>query len=109
MKEFYVIEDYTDRSIWDSLILQEMLKLPSKPQGWGRPENTNPEGDWTLSYGMVPLATNEAFQGAGIPRPPAENMPAIYCIDSGRLTRRFKVSAAEAAEFIRESLAGVPG
>jgi len=105
MKNFLVIDDYSTCAIWDSLILRAMLSLPTKPKGWPRPENTNPEGEWLLSYGMYPMATPDAYRKAGIQKPQVEELPVIFCLVNGAIvSRRNNVTADHAADFIRENL-----
>jgi hypothetical protein len=103
-KAFYVIEDYTDRSIWDRLILVAMLELPSKPLAWPRPENTLPEANWTLACGHYTMATDAAYQKSSIPKPTPSQLPAIFCVDGVALHHQYQVSAEQAAEFIRNNL-----
>ena len=105
MRRFFVIEDYTACAIWSELTMTELLKLPSKPQGWDRPENTLPEGDWELAYGIHQMTIDGAYQKAGIPKPEFEDLPTLFCVDGDKVIRRDKVMTAEAAlEFIRENL-----
>jgi len=106
MKRFFVIEDYTECSIWDDLIISAMLKLPSKPKDWGRKDNTLPEGDWQLGHGMHQHGTDGAYLKAGIPKPFFEQLPAMFCVEeSGEIRCELKVMTAEkAVEFIRGHL-----
>ncbi len=107
MQRFFVIEDYTVCTVWDRLILEEMLGLPSKPVGWGRTENTLPEGNWTLGHGIHQMATDGAYEKAGIPKPSFEQLPAMFCVDDDGIVGQYRVTTApRAVEFIRKHLKG---
>lgn len=104
-KHFFVVEDYTDCSIWDDIILEEIFSLPSKPKGFNRPEYTLPEGNWTLSYGIHQMATEGAYKEACIPKPTFEQLPAVFCVDETGCRYKLRVrTAKEAVAFIRENL-----
>ena len=103
-KRFFIIEDYTSCSIWDTFILESMLTLPSKPRGWERPKNTLPEGDWTLACGHHQMASDGAYEKAGIPKPTFEQLPAVFCVDDHGVRDRYRVTAQQALDFVRENL-----
>jgi len=100
-KKFLIVEDYTDISIWDTLIMEAMLALKSKPEGWTRPENTLPEGDWTLACGFHSMATDGAYKDFGIRKPSFEELPAVFVVNhDGSVEEKCNVTAEQAAEFI---------
>jgi hypothetical protein len=100
-KKFLIVEDYTDISIWDTLIMQAMLALKSKPKGWSRPENTLPEGDWTLACGFYSMATDAAYKNFWVRKPSFQELPVVFVVNpDGSVEEQCNVTADQAAEFI---------
>ena len=99
---FYEVEDYTLGTIWDEL-MEELLRLPTRPMFWNRGEHQAPEGDWTLAWVVYQQATEAAYREAGIPKPTREQLPAIFMVNqvTGHMEAAYNVTAKLAAAFIR--------
>ena len=101
MPQFLIVDDYTDKPIWDDFIFRAMLSLKSKPVAWTRKENTLPEGPWTLFNGMYPLASDKAYKEFGVRKPAFNELPVIFVLNcDGTVQEQCNVTADQAAEFI---------
>jgi hypothetical protein len=105
MKRFLIVEDYTDKSIWDHFILVVMLGLKSKPTGWGRKENDLPEGNWMLSYGMHQMATDKAYTDFGVRKPNFKELPTIFVVNpDGSVEEQCNVTSDQAGTFVNSRI-----
>ncbi len=105
MKNFYVIQDYTQISIWDQLMAL-LPQLPTRPMKSEHPGLVDlPDGQWTLARGDHQHATVGAYQKAGIIEPEFDQLPAVFCVyPSGLVEKKFNVNETQALEFIRERI-----
>lgn len=109
VKKFVIIEDYTHISIWDTMLYRNIPTLPTIPQGWlgaddGKRYPGKVEGDWTLSCGWHHMATDGAYEKAGITKPTFEQIPAVYYVGPNGVESQFNVTAEQATEFIKARL-----
>ena len=106
MKSFLIVEDNTSQDIWDRVIVgAPMNTLPSKPRGWNRAENTQPQGDWTFSLAFHQMVTEKACRDFGVTKPPFEDLPAVFCVDDdGTVHSETNVTADQVLQFIKAHL-----
>lgn len=108
MKSFIIVEDYTDKSIWDQ-VRSKVLALPAVPKGWKPASPDKPEADWTLACGMHQMATDGAYERAFIPKPAFSQLPAVFCVTKdgdrvGKVEFMFNVEADQAFDFITQRI-----
>lgn len=106
MTRFLIVDDYTSKAIWDDFLLRAMLGLKSKPMHWEDcPQNTLPEGNWTMANGMHPMASDGAYARFGVRKPAYEELPVVFAVKSdGSVEEQCQVTADQAAAFVSERI-----
>lgn len=81
MTQIYVIDDYTDFPIWDS-IRENLGKLETSPfssSGKTFPTTQKPQGNWQLQY-IMHQHDQAAYPKAGIREPRFEELPCVFAV-----------------------------
>lgn len=82
MTQIYIIDDYTDFPIWDSIRerLGELETSPHTDDGKPFATTQKPQGDWQLRYAMHQHASREAYEKAGIREPKFDELPCVFAV-----------------------------
>lgn len=105
--DFLIVDDFTSYNLWDGLLSEGISRLGLRPEGYmtsdGSAMNALPEGKWRMLHAMRSLAADELYARAGVTKPCATTLPAVYCLVHGEPTGAcvFNVNLDSAIDFIR--------
>lgn len=108
--DFLIVDDYTSYNLWDDLLEKGIVRLGVRPEGYstgvGSGARDLPEGKWRMLHAMRPLAADELYARAGVAKPCATKLPAIYCLVHGQAMGScvFNVHLDTAVDFMQSKL-----
>lgn len=108
--DFLIVDDFTSLNLWDDLLSKGITRVGVRPEGYLSGDSSTmsdlPEGKWRMLHAMRPLAADELYARAGVAKPCATKLPAVYCLVHGQTTGScmFNVRLDSAVEFIRHKI-----